>query len=124
MENATKALVIAGAILVTVLLISVGLIVFNNARDSVDNTNTTQYSIDQFNSKFTGYLGTSVKGTTVRTLLNTIRTSNATEEAHQVKVNGSETIPSDTSITSSKHYTVDAEYESGYIVNITYSANS
>lgn len=126
MENATKALVIAGAVLVTILLISVGITIFNSAKSPLDDAsnNTASYAIDQFNSKFNGYLGEKVKGSNVKSLLNEVRSSNATNETHQIKINGSETVPSNNTYSSSKTYAVDAEYgadagNKGYIVNIT-----
>ena len=36
MENASKALLIAGAILIVILLIAVGMMVYNGAKGSID----------------------------------------------------------------------------------------
>ena len=41
MENASKALIIAGAILIAILLITIGIILINSARDV---TETRKYS--------------------------------------------------------------------------------
>ena len=38
MENASKALIIAGAILLAILLISLGIMIFNQAQDTVNKT--------------------------------------------------------------------------------------
>ena len=54
MENATKALLIAAAVLVAILIISLGLVVYNMASETVDNAgNLDEYQIQQFNEKFT-----------------------------------------------------------------------
>lgn len=124
MENATKALVIAGAVLISILLISVGIMVFNKSKGSAENIPTDKYVIEQFNSQFTSYFGTNVSGSNVRSLLSEIRTSNVTNETHRIQVNGSDTIPSNNTIVNSRTYVVDGVYgtegqNNGYIVNIT-----
>ena len=45
MENASKALIIAGAILLAIVIISLGLIVVNNVRNVTDNTNLSEQEI-------------------------------------------------------------------------------
>ena len=42
MENASKALIIAGAILLAILLISLGIMIFNQAQDTVTNSGMTE----------------------------------------------------------------------------------
>ena len=42
MENASKALIIAGAILLAILLISLGIMIFNQAQDTVSNKSMIQ----------------------------------------------------------------------------------
>ena len=65
MENASKALIIAGAILLAIVIISLGLIVVNNVRNVTDNTNLSEQEIQSFNAKFTAYEGDSVAGSRV-----------------------------------------------------------
>ena len=43
MENATKALLIAAAILVAILIISLGLVVYNMAAETVQNVNMSDH---------------------------------------------------------------------------------
>ena len=84
MENASKALIIAGAILLAILIIS--LVVNNNAMSEVD--------INSFNQKFIQYTGTNVRGAQVNSLLNQIQMSNVTyqdDESRQVTVTVSAT---------------------------------
>ena len=55
MENASKALIIAGAILLAILLISLGIMIFNQAQDTVNNSGMSQAEITAFNNKFLKY---------------------------------------------------------------------
>ena len=63
MENASKALIIAGAILLSILLISLGIMIFNQAQDSLDGNGMNQAKITTFNSQFTKYEGTAPEQT-------------------------------------------------------------
>ena len=57
MENASKALIIAGAILVSILIVSLGVLIFNNFSESAkDMANMDKEEIAAFNSKITPYL--------------------------------------------------------------------
>ena len=62
MENASKALIIAGAILLAILIISLGIMIYQQAS----------------NQKFIQYTGTNVRGAQVNSLLNQIQTNNVT----------------------------------------------
>ena len=48
MENASKALIIAGAILLAILLISLGIMIFNQAQD----TDKQQWDVTSRNTAF------------------------------------------------------------------------
>ena len=76
MENASKALIIAGAILLAILIISLGLIVYNQAKETVGSVNLSQQEIEAFNAKFTPFEGTNVSGSRVNQLIQTIMASN------------------------------------------------
>lgn len=86
MENATKALIIAGAILISILLISVGIIVYQSATGVIEEGGTQMDAeqIRMFNEKFTSSAGSKVKATTVRNVVNNIITSNATNETNKI----------------------------------------
>ena len=111
MENASKALIIAGAILISILLISIGIILINSGKD-VTETGTAgmqRQQIETFNSQFTPYQGT-IKGSQVRSLLSTVRASNVTDEAHPVVVS----LPvQESQISSTKDYTATISYSDG-----------
>ena len=59
MENASKALLIAGSILIVILLIAFGMRIFNSTSDTTDSVETTMKTteISTFNSKFADYAG-------------------------------------------------------------------
>lgn len=81
MENATKALLIAAAVLVAILIISLGLVVYNMAAETVNNSaNLSEYEIQAFNEKFTKYLGDNISGTTVNALISTSFNHNLAQE--------------------------------------------
>ena len=71
MENASKALIIAGAILLSILLISLGIMVFNQAQSTIDNSGMAQAEIEAFNNKFLKYEGIQ-KGTAVKSMINEV----------------------------------------------------
>lgn len=78
MENASKALIVAGAILIAILLISVSIMVINstdNITSSVGDKMSIQ-EVEAFNSQFTSYSGEQ-KGSSIRTLMNEVSASNA-----------------------------------------------
>ena len=79
MENASKALIIAGAILISILLISLGIMVFNQSQDVTDNSGLSEAEITTFNSKFTKYEG-NIKGSQVRSLIQEVNASNSTDK--------------------------------------------
>ena len=69
MENASKALIIAGSILIAILIISLGLMVFNTMSNSVkNNTSLDKQTISAFNSRLEPYIGETRPGSQVNTL--------------------------------------------------------
>ena len=70
MENASKALIIAGAVLVSILIVSLGVLVFNNFSGSArEMAKMDKEEIAAFNSKITPYLGESISGSQVNALI-------------------------------------------------------
>lgn len=70
MENASKALIIAGSILIAIMIISLGIVIFNNFGGTAKKmANMDKQEIAAFNSKITPYVGNHVSGTQVNTLL-------------------------------------------------------
>ena len=76
MENASKALIIAGSILVSIVIITLGVMIVNNVRSTInDNSNMSAQEVASYNSKFEAYEGVK-SGTQVRALLETVRSHN------------------------------------------------
>lgn len=116
MENASKALIIAGAILISILLISVGIIIMNAINDPVQqgaNAASSQ-GIDMFNSKFTAYDG-KIKGSVLKGLVTTINSSNVADESHTVTLTADSglSINSTSDIKPSTNYDVEVKYSTG-----------
>ena len=129
MENASKALIIAGAILIAILLISVGILVMNstgNMQDEVGKTADTM-ATQTFNSQFTTYEGTSIRASQVRSLLSLIQSSNAKNgvSAGEDKFVSATGVTSTAGLSTNKTYTVEITGYSagGYVSVITISEN-
>ncbi len=127
MENASKALIIAGAILISILLISVGVMVMNSA-DSVVGTagdQMDQAAIESFNARFTQYAGTQ-RGSTIKSLMNTVNSVTAGGE-HTIEIAGDVgTSPSavQSSVKNSTIYKVQVDVGTDGLVNkITITKN-
>lgn len=136
MENASKALLIAGAVLICIVLISVGMMIISSSTevtDQVDDLTSTQ-AAQTFNNQFSKYAGTQ-KGSSVKTLLETIATSNNTATSGSGKLvsvtfatgnltsdnNSSNIVSAMSSVVNSKKYKVDitSQDSEGYISAIT-----
>lgn len=102
MENASKALLIAGAVLIVIVLISVGMMIVNSSQDVTDQVGdiTTNQAITTFNQQFNKYQGNQ-KGSAVKTLLQEIATNNSTNQLtsqHFVSVVVEDSINADASL--------------------------
>ena len=136
MENASKALIIAGAILLAIVIISLGLVVVNNVRSTIDNTNMNAQEIEAFNGKFTPYGGEHVSGSKVNALMATVSSSNANSKQNEEdgldrqpyidvyvddtkKVTGNSDDAQDyPSFQASKYYTVEISMTKGVVSKI------
>ena len=128
MENASKALIIAGAILLSILLISLGIMVYNNAKGTIGDANLDAETAQAFNTKITQYCGTKKNAATMSSLVDAIIASNGAQNgkanAHTITVTASGTGVSGTSpnfsfdntATYTATYTTDAN---GYITTVT-----
>lgn len=114
MENASKALIIAGAILISILLISIGIILINSGRDVTETGTSRMQSqkIQTFNAQFTSYEGTK-KGSELRGLNSVVQASNATDSEHQVTLTGWTA-----TLNATAEYTVTLDYTEGYVSSI------
>lgn len=136
MENATKALLIAAAVLIAILIISLGIVVYNMASETMESVNFSEQEITAFNDKFTQYEDEHVRGSNVNALLKTVLDSNMKSRADGlnpadgvkfVSVTGSVTLSADaTSIGANKANTaelytvvVNRNTTSGFVDTIT-----
>lgn len=130
MENASKALIIAGAILLAILIISLGIMIFSQASGVVDSNAMDEVAVTTFNSKFEQYAGDNVRGANVNALISTVVQNNLTnsgDTSKQVKVtfNGTAkneiTSKSQVVALTGKSYSVKTEQDdkSGYTTLIT-----
>lgn len=128
MENASKALIIAGAILLSILIIGLGMMIFNQAKDAISGTGMDQQKIATYNAQFTDYEGTNVNGTRARSLCEVVRSHNITnseDESLLIGINGKNTITDinaeKTALKAGKTYVITCEYDdkTGYVNNIT-----
>lgn len=110
MENASKALIIAGAILLSILIIALGMNVYNSASSSAANADLSGQEISSFNSTFESYEGRQ-KGTAVRQLVTAVKASNAKNEDRKININGADAASYDIgALVSNKSYTVKLLY--------------
>lgn len=70
MENASKALLIAGAILLCILIIAIGMFIYNSAQSTITDslTSISTQEVEAFNNQFTSYEGVQT-GSNIRALV-------------------------------------------------------
>ncbi len=78
MENASKALIIAGAILISILLIGLGVYVYTIAAGTTQNVDLSSQAAQAQNNQFSAYFGNKVSASQVKNLMNAIRSNNIT----------------------------------------------
>lgn len=134
MENASKALIIAGAILLSILLISLGLVVYNQAKNTIGAVNLDQQQKQAFNSKFENYQGDKLIGTKVNEMFQLVISSNAAETSNNSGATIEVTVGTDKIIdanglcagkrafvTPGQKYNVTFGYKEGIVNTITVS---
>lgn len=83
MENASKALIIAGAILISILIVGLGVIIYNNVADIAgDTSGINQQAVSSHNSPIESYFGDQVTGSNVRALITYVNGINRTARAN------------------------------------------
>lgn len=138
MENASKALIIAGAILLAILLISLGIMIFNQAQDTVNNSGMSQAEITAYNNKLLKYEGDNQPGSVVKSLYNEVNASNQeqsqTSSGRSIAIYNGERPNSDSGtkgtelkssdIKTNLTYKVEMVYNGGVITEIYCKANT
>ena len=113
MENASKALIIAGAILLAILIIGLGIFIYRQAANTVSDTGMDQLAIQQFNGQFENYIKDNVSGTTVKSLIQLVKTNNAVENSSKTITLNYETGLNESGINSVEKYDVSVKNASG-----------
>ena len=117
MENASKALIIAGAILLAILIIGLGMMVFNNVRERAGDTSAIdELAVTQYNSPYEAYFGQNVSGANLRALIDKVNTHNVSvrnkDDSLLIKINGADAsdslITKKSQISNGKTYAVAA----------------
>lgn len=79
MENASKALLIAGAILICILLIAIGMYIYNSAQSTIQTAagQMGQQDKEMYNSMIKKYVGNSKKGSDVKQMIEDVISQNS-----------------------------------------------
>lgn len=75
MENASKALIIAGAILLSILIIGLGMFIYQQASGAMSGANLDPQKANAYNQEFKQYEGT-ISGSNARALYENIAAHN------------------------------------------------
>ena len=80
MENASKALLVAAAVLIAIFLISLAIMIVNSNSGITDQANSTLASaeVSSFNNQFSLYFSNSTSGTAAKSLTSAILQNNST----------------------------------------------
>ena len=78
MENASKALVIAGAILATLMIIGLGIVIINNVTGVINGAGVDRQAAQANNSQYESVMGDNVSSASVKQLITLVRTNNIT----------------------------------------------
>lgn len=134
MENASKALIIAGAILLSILIISLGIMVYNNAKNTVGSATLSKQEIETFNSQWQAYSGNNKTASEVKTMVQAVIASNAAENKsggnRWVSVTGSDSaavteLTGDTAVATTKPTITDPNPSNSkrYKIRLCYSSD-
>ena len=138
MENASKALIIAGAILLSIVIISLGLVVIQNTRGTINNANVDKQAAQTFNDQWEQYRGSGKTASDIVRMFQEVIASNGAETkngtnrfvniaksstaAATTKAASAPTLSIPTDLKSNVSYTVYIGYDSstGYVVGLAY----
>lgn len=78
MENASKALIIVGAVLIAILLIGFGVMIMNNSTSQVSPDALNSQAAQTHNAQFNNYTGKANSAAQIKQLMNIITSNNVT----------------------------------------------
>jgi anti-sigma28 factor (negative regulator of flagellin synthesis) len=132
MENASKALIIAGAIILSILIIGLGMFIFQKANSATEGADLSSQKVKAYNSVFEQYVGTQT-GINVKALLDEVRShnlANASDASLNIDVQESSqaatTTPPTAAVTAATVNTIRAKIQNGksYTVDFGYDAST
>ena len=83
MENASKALLIAAAIIIAIILISLGVYVVRQGQSAMGSINLSEQEVSAFNSKWESYEGIQM-GSSAKALANAVNNYNRTASDRKI----------------------------------------
>ncbi len=123
MENASKALLIAGSVLVVIVLIAVGMKILNStagasesAQKTMDSTAITNFNMQFVNKGVSLTSKVTVTGSQALALQQAVLASNAVNKTHQISGN----VTSTNIVISNKYYIHKPGTKDGYINKIDF----
>ncbi len=124
MENATKALIIAGDVIISLAVIGLAVYFLNGTSSTIKKANLNSEEAQAHNSKFDAYFGNNVTATEVKSLLKAITSNNITaktsDDYAEIAVDFEGTNASNTVVKSSSVSEITKNIRTGvtYVVEI------
>ena len=132
MENASKALIIAGAILLSILIIGLGMYIYQQANSATQGTNLDPTKAQAYNGEFLQYEGVRT-GTDVKALVSAVANHNrvnADDASRQIliakveNVHGVVVDPEWTSDEIADNNPTPSDFKSGLTYKVSFSYNT
>ncbi len=121
MDNASKALIMAGAILISIAIVGVGVYIFSTTSSVSDSVGASMdaYAANQLNSQLRAYEGKKIKGSTVKDFLALVESFNSNNAfPEEIEAGGG----SVSTIANNEFYTISLGVsDNGYINQYTIS---
>ena len=111
MENGSKALIIAGAILLAILIIGLGVYIYNQASNTIGDVGMDQMVIRQYNAQFEPYLNKELKPIEVKSLIDTVE---STKNNRDIILEG---ITNKSQVLLGKKYITSVQYSDSGIIS-------
>ena len=123
MDNASKALIMAGAILIAVMLISLGVLLYNRAQGIAEDAMGSVDSLgnEAYNAQFTPYVGNDMKASSVKQLINKVKSAKAA--GVEIDFSSDSGITDVSQVSNNKTYTVTTNAPAGIITSVKITEN-
>ncbi len=119
MDNASKALIMAGAVLIAVLIVSLSVLLYRSTQPMVEMTDKqlTARQRETFNNRFTKYDGDNRTGSDVISLLNAVDSYNKSAESADFGTISKSGVTETKNVDPVKRYNISFSYGGSGIVN-------